>query len=422
MPKEKDVTYATFVCDYRPLKEEVYRIRITVGGDRLSYHEDAGSPAANLLETKIILNSTISDAHKGARFMTADIKDHFLATPMRDPEYMRVKIKYFPPDIIQRYHLNEKVTNTGWVYIKIKKGMPGLKQAALLAYEHLKNSLAPYGYYPIQGTVGLWKHQTRPTKFCLCVDDFGIKFWSKEDAQHLCNAIGATFKYTVDPHGTHYCGLNLDWHYNLGYVDISMPKYVKETLAKLNHSSKVYPQHSPHKHVPVQYGKLQQIAHNDNSPTLNKKDTKKIQSIVGSFLYYARALDYTLLPAINETSTTQAKPTAYTLDQCHQIMDYAATYPDVYVRYYASDMVLHVDSDAAYLVMPQAKSRIAGYYHLSDHPQKTPHPTINGAILVECRALKHVVSSSAEAETAGVFHNAQIAIPIRHILENLCHT
>ena len=149
VPKEKDVTYATFVCDYRPLKEEVYRIRITVGGDRLSYHEDAGSPAANLLETKIILNSTISDAHKGARFMTADIKDHFLATPMRDPEYMRVKIKYFPPDIIQRYHLNEKVTNTGWVYIKIKKGMPGLKQAALLAYEHLKNSLAPYGYYPI---------------------------------------------------------------------------------------------------------------------------------------------------------------------------------------------------------------------------------------------------------------------------------
>ena len=96
VPTDKDVTYATFVCNYRPLKQEAYRIRITVGGDKLLYDKDAGSPAANLLETKVLLNSTISDANKGARFMSLDIKDHFLATPMRDPEYMRVSFKYFP--------------------------------------------------------------------------------------------------------------------------------------------------------------------------------------------------------------------------------------------------------------------------------------------------------------------------------------
>ena len=84
-------------------------------------------------------------------------------------------------------------------------------------------------------------------------------------------------------------------------------------------------------------------------------------------------------------------------------------------------MVLMIDSDAAYLVMSNAKSRIAGYFYLSDHPFKTPHPKLNGATLVECRALKHIVSSSAKAETAGVFHNAQRAIPIRHSLEVLNH-
>ena len=31
-------------------------------------------------------------------------------------------------------------------------------------------------------------------------------------------------------------------------------------------------------------------------------------------------------------------------------MDYAATFPNTYVRYYASDMILNIDSDAAYLV------------------------------------------------------------------------
>ena len=61
-------------------------MRITVGGDKLPCDNDAGAPAANLLETKILLNSVMSDASKGARFMSADIKDHFLATPMRDPE------------------------------------------------------------------------------------------------------------------------------------------------------------------------------------------------------------------------------------------------------------------------------------------------------------------------------------------------
>ena len=99
MPKDKQVTYASYVCDYRPLKEEPYRVRITIGGDRLDYNDDAGSPAVNLLETKILLNSIISDADKGAQFMSADIKDHFLATPMDHPEFIQVNYKYIPNDI-----------------------------------------------------------------------------------------------------------------------------------------------------------------------------------------------------------------------------------------------------------------------------------------------------------------------------------
>lgn len=102
-------------------------------------------------------------------------------------------------------------------------------------------------------------------------------------------------------------------------------------------------------------------------------------------------------------------------------MDYLHTYPDAYLRYYASDMILHVNSDAAYLVVPKARSRVAGYFYLSDHPNITKHPKVNGAILVECKTLRHVVSSAAEAEVAGVFHNAGMAIPIRHFLECLNH-
>ena len=81
--------------------------------------------------------------------MIADIKDHFLATLIRNLEYIRVNIKYFPPDTIQQYYLNNKVTKSGWVCIKIKIRMPRLKQAVLLDYKHIKNSLALYSYHLI---------------------------------------------------------------------------------------------------------------------------------------------------------------------------------------------------------------------------------------------------------------------------------
>ena len=51
-------------------------------GIRLTYNEDSGSPADSLLETKVLINSTISNTNQGAKFTTADIKDYFLATPM----------------------------------------------------------------------------------------------------------------------------------------------------------------------------------------------------------------------------------------------------------------------------------------------------------------------------------------------------
>ena len=65
----------------------------------LSYEEDSGPPAADFLETKVLINSVISNAKSGAQFMTSDIKDYFLATPMDRPEYINVPYKHLPEDI-----------------------------------------------------------------------------------------------------------------------------------------------------------------------------------------------------------------------------------------------------------------------------------------------------------------------------------
>ena len=70
IPAGKKVAYANMVCDYKPLKEEKYRVRLTIGGDKLEYLGDPSSPAASLLEAKLLVNSVISDSGTGARFMT----------------------------------------------------------------------------------------------------------------------------------------------------------------------------------------------------------------------------------------------------------------------------------------------------------------------------------------------------------------
>ena len=125
-----------------------------------------------------------------------------------------------------------------------------------------------------------------------------------------------------------------------------------------------------------------------------------------------RVLDYALLLAVNEVSTTQAKLTILTKEAYQQILDYIATYNKVCVQFYASNMVLNVDSDAAYLVLLKVKSRFIIYYFLSNHSNTNILPKLNGAILVECKEVKCVLTLSAEAKTARVFHNAQTTIPI----------
>ena len=148
-----------------------------VGGDKLVYDSDAGAPATDMLETKLLFNSTISDAKKGARFMSLDLKDMFLQSEMKKPEYMWIPYKYFPPDIVTRYNLDQIVTPNDKIYVKIKRGMYGLKQAAILAYETVTKLLTAAGYELIPGSTGLWKHNSNNIMFALCVDDFGVKYY-----------------------------------------------------------------------------------------------------------------------------------------------------------------------------------------------------------------------------------------------------
>ena len=132
-------TYARIVCVYQGGKKDKYRTRITMGGNLVNFPGDCGTPTADLLTVKLLLNSIISTPN--AKSMTLDIKDFYLMTPMKRYEYFRMKLNLFPQDIIDKYNVKNKVNHNGNVHCEVRRGMYGLPQAGIIAQEILEERL-----------------------------------------------------------------------------------------------------------------------------------------------------------------------------------------------------------------------------------------------------------------------------------------
>ena len=100
---------------------------MTVGGDKLDYPDETASPAASLIETKLIINSVISDHAKyNSKFCAIDLKDFFLNTPMKRPEFLRIHSRYLSQDLRKEYKLDSLIDSDGYVYCQVNKGIYGL--------------------------------------------------------------------------------------------------------------------------------------------------------------------------------------------------------------------------------------------------------------------------------------------------------
>ena len=419
IPKDRTVTYTRIVVDYRPQKEDPNRVRITVGGNLIDYPGELTTRTADLTTAKILWNSTLSTP--GAKFSAADVGNFYLATPLDRFEYMKIKAELVPEEFKKQYKLHDKIYK-GFIYMEIRRGCYGLPQSGILANKLLKKRMAKHGYFEVPHTPGLWKHVSRPIQFTLVVDDFGIKYVGEEHFKHLINALREHYDITIDKEGKLYCGITLEWDYDKRTLDISMPGYVKKQLIKYNHPTPKSPQHCPWSPQPIHYGsKTQEPIPPDKSPELEKDGVKLIQQVVGSFLYYCRATDTTIPEALSELSQQQTKATENTLQRCRQFLDYMATHPNAKIRYYASDMILNVHSDASYLSVPNARSRAAGIFFLGSLPQADKPILLNGIIHVLCTILRFVAASAAEAELGALFLNAKEAKVMRLTLEELGH-
>ena len=413
--RRKDVTYGRIVVTYRPQKSEPNRTRLTVGGDRVNYPFETSTPTADLPTIKMLWNSVLSTPK--AKFLSMDVANFYLGTPMERPEFMRLPIKVIPQEIIDKYNLNS-IVEDGWVFVRIEKGMYGLPQAGFLANELLSKRLVAGGYYQCQFTPGLWRHVWRPITFALVVDDFGIKVTGDTHANHLLKTLEKDYDVTVDWKGHLFVGIKLEWDYEKRTLDTHVPGYVKNALHKYQHKSPTKPQHAPATAAPIAYGAKIQKATKDTSPLISAERIKKIQEVIGTFAWYSRAVDPTMAATMSSIAARQSRGTEKLEEEVAQFLDYCATHPNAGVRFVASDMLLALHSDASYLSEPDAKSRAAGHFFLG---KLNDEDFDNGAIMTLSKIIKHVMTSASEAETAALFYNCKAAAPLRVTLEEMGH-
>jgi hypothetical protein len=296
--------------------------------------------------------------------------------------------------------------------------MYGIPQAGKLANDLLKKRLSESGYYPVQFTPGLWRHSWRPIAFTLVVDDFGIKFTGDTHAHHLIKSLKEHYEVTIDWKGELFVGIKLKWDYDKRTLDTHVPNYVPKALHKFQHPTPSRPQHAPAKAEPIKYGANIQTEKKDTSALVSPKRIKRIQDIVGTFAWYARATDPTMARTLSSIAARQSKATVNLEEEVSHFLDYCASHPNAGVRFMASDMILALHSDASYLSEPDSKSRAAGHFYLSKYKDEIFN---NGAVMTLSKIIKHVLSSASEAESAAIFLNCKAALPLRISLEEMGH-
>ncbi len=176
------------------------------------------------------------------------------------------------------------------------------------------------------------------------------KIHQKEHVNHLIWCIKQTYKLTKDWMGNLYCRIKLNWDCNACTLNISMPGYIKKLLLRCKHCMPSKLQHCPYTPAPKQYGAEAQAPLPVNIlPTLSPNKIKEIQCIIGSILYYAWAVNITVLMALSSDAIKQSKGTTNTMQKAKQLLDYLATYPDTTICFWASNMIMNVHSNASYL-------------------------------------------------------------------------
>ena len=347
-----------------------------------------------------------------AAFSTVDLEDFYLGTPLPHPEYIRIPVTFIPKAVMA-FYLLQRYLHKGALYCVVLKTHYGLPQAGALSQKRLFDHLERHGYHQLFHAPSLFRNKAGTIRFALVVDDFAV-VWSSETAMtHFLRTLRQMYTVKVDYDGSKYLGMNIDVNRAKRYVTLTMPGYINKLLKRVRPAG-IKGAHTPSIYCQPNYKTAKtQTATVDMSPPASPAQTKELQVVIGTLLYYARAVDPAILTVVHALGSVQAKPTLDDMRKMERLLQYVSVHQNHGVRFHASSMQLMIQSDASYLCRPKARSVLGGFHYLGSID------LINGPVFCTSKIISCVVTSAAEAELGAAFQNAQKGAQFRNTLTEL---
>ena len=232
-----------------------------------------------------------------------------------------IPIKDVPEETIEREGLRRFI-NGDFILFQVDGSMYGHPVSGRIANRDLVAHLKEHSYNQDPNVPCLFEHATNKTVFTLIVDDFGVKYTGIENFNELVRILNMRWPVKTDITGKKFLGMRIDWHYDavLPHFYLDMPTTIPDALARFYPNGTCKGASTPSTYVPpFKRGPPDLGATVDNSKPVSLEVKKFIQQVVGVFLFYARMIDITMLPATRAISEHQSSPTEKTLADAHQL-------------------------------------------------------------------------------------------------------
>lgn len=403
--KKKSTTTAT-----------TYRARWAANSSRHEYLGPTSSRVAESATVHMLLNAVISE---DAEFATIDIKDFYLGTMLDHLVYLKINKEMFSPAVTEEFELSKFIQDNKWIYFAVQRTIYGLPQAGKIAQDKLVTVLQTGGYTETR-TPGLFRHTQRSTTFVLIVDDFGIKYKTQDDLDHLMATLRKAYTISIDATGSQILGYTIQRDRIARTLTLSMPEAIPRIIAKYRPTwehENIRGAQSPGIYAAPIFGTTPTTPESDNEPTpLSPDEIHEIQRVLGSCQYIALSIMPSIQTACGEIASEVNKATTKTQAKIDRLLRYMAAYPNPTRVYHASEMVLTIQSDTSHDSRPGSKDVVGGVFYLGfkNNPYK-----VNAPFATISKQLQWVVNSAAESEYSGLFFNGQQGYNFRETLQDL---
>ncbi len=157
------------------------------------------------------------------------------------PPFLKVFLDQYASEVLSRLRLapftkTDRWTGRPYCFFRADQTIYGLKEAGKLSNQRLVRLLANWGLVETS-TPCLFRHPTRSIAFVLVVDDFGIKYHSRDDYDYLVQCLSSMHHVKARPIATKYLGFTVKHDHQLRTFALSYPGYTDALLTRLRPES-----------------------------------------------------------------------------------------------------------------------------------------------------------------------------------------